>query len=56
MRSATSGLGLQPKLLRVLQERSFERLGSNVKIEYNIRWFAQRIGIFDHGSTGEVPR
>jgi Nif-specific regulatory protein len=31
------GLGLQPKLLRVLQERSFERLGSNVKIDVNIR-------------------
>src|ERR1700679_3297337 len=30
-------LGLQPKLLRVLQERSFERLGSNVKIDVNIR-------------------
>ena len=30
-------LGLQPKLLRVLQERSFERLGSNSKINVNIR-------------------
>jgi len=30
-------LGLQPKLLRILQERSFERLGSNTKIEVNIR-------------------
>ena len=30
-------LGLQPKLLRVLQERSFERLGSNAKINVNIR-------------------
>jgi DNA-binding NtrC family response regulator len=30
-------LGLQPKLLRVLQERSFERLGSNAKIDVNIR-------------------
>ena len=30
-------LGLQPKLLRVLQERSFERLGSNTKTEVNIR-------------------
>jgi DNA-binding NtrC family response regulator len=30
-------LGLQPKLLRVLQERSFERLGSNTKIDVNIR-------------------
>ena len=30
-------LGLQPKLLRVLQERSFERLGSNVKIDVDIR-------------------
>jgi DNA-binding NtrC family response regulator len=30
-------LGLQPKLLRILQERSFERLGSNTKIQVNIR-------------------
>jgi DNA-binding NtrC family response regulator len=31
------GLGLQPKLLRVLQERTFERLGSNTRINVNIR-------------------
>src|ERR1700730_9863619 len=31
------GLGLQPKLLRALQERSFERLGSNTTITVNIR-------------------
>ena len=31
------GLGLQPKLLRVLQERSFERLGSSAPISLNIR-------------------
>src|ERR1700729_4467750 len=30
-------LGLQPKLLRVLQERSFERLGSNTTVNVNIR-------------------
>ncbi|HKS67222.1 MAG TPA: sigma-54 dependent transcriptional regulator [Candidatus Acidoferrales bacterium] len=30
-------LGLQPKLLRVLQERTFERLGSNNTISSNIR-------------------
>jgi DNA-binding NtrC family response regulator len=30
-------LGLQSKLLRVLQERSFERLGSNTTIEANVR-------------------
>lgn len=30
-------LGLQPKLLRVLQERSFERLGSNNTLNVNIR-------------------
>jgi DNA-binding NtrC family response regulator len=30
-------LGLQPKLLRVLQERRFERLGSNAPINLNIR-------------------
>ena len=31
------GLGLQPKLLRVLQERNFERLGSNTSVNVNIR-------------------
>jgi DNA-binding NtrC family response regulator len=30
-------IGLQPKLLRVLQERSFERLGGNAKINIDIR-------------------
>jgi DNA-binding NtrC family response regulator len=30
-------LGLQPKLLRVLQERSFERLGSNASVSVNVR-------------------
>jgi len=30
-------LGLQPKLLRVLQERNFERLGSNNTVNVNIR-------------------
>ena len=32
-------LGLQPKLLRVLQERKFERLGSNTTTSVNIRLF-----------------
>jgi len=31
------GLGLQPKLLRVLQERTFERLGSSTPISVNVR-------------------
>ncbi|MGD0906286.1 MAG: sigma-54 dependent transcriptional regulator [Candidatus Acidiferrales bacterium] len=31
------GIGLQPKLLRVLQERSFERLGGNSTVNVNIR-------------------
>ena len=31
------GIGLQPKLLRVLQERSFERLGGNSTVSVNIR-------------------
>jgi two-component system response regulator AtoC len=31
------GLGLQPKLLRVLQEKTFERLGSNKTINVDIR-------------------
>lgn len=30
-------VGLQPKLLRVLQERSFERLGGNTKITTDVR-------------------
>ena len=30
-------LGLQPKLLHVLQERTFERLGSNTTVSVNIR-------------------
>ena len=30
-------LGLQPKLLRVLQERSLERLGSNATVDINVR-------------------
>ncbi len=34
------GLGLQPKLLRVLQERSFERLGGNSTISVNVRLIA----------------
>ncbi len=34
------GLGLQPKLLRVLQERSFERLGGNTTVNVNIRLIA----------------
>jgi two-component system response regulator AtoC len=31
------GLGLQPKFLRVLQERTFERLGGNASVAVNIR-------------------
>jgi DNA-binding NtrC family response regulator len=31
------GLGLQPKLLRVLQERTFTRLGSNAAVNVDIR-------------------
>ena len=31
------GAGLQPKLLRVLQERNFERLGSNATVSVNVR-------------------
>jgi len=31
------GLGLQPKLLRILQERTFSRLGSNTLLTSNVR-------------------
>ena len=31
------GIGLQPKLLRVLQERTFERLGGNTPVAVNLR-------------------
>jgi DNA-binding NtrC family response regulator len=31
------GIGLQPKLLRVLQEKTFERLGSNKTIQADVR-------------------
>jgi two-component system NtrC family response regulator len=31
------GIGLQPKLLRVIQERSFERLGNNKTVSIDIR-------------------
>ena len=34
------GIGLQPKLLRVLQEKNFERLGSNKTINGDIRLIA----------------
>jgi DNA-binding NtrC family response regulator len=34
------GLGLQPKLLRVLQERNFERLGGNTTVNVNVRLIA----------------
>lgn len=34
---ADLGFGLQPKLLRVLQEKTFERLGSNTSITVNVR-------------------
>ena len=37
MKLATSGFSLQPKLLRVLQERKFERLGGNTTVDVNIR-------------------
>jgi DNA-binding NtrC family response regulator len=43
------GIGLQPKLLRVLQERSFERLGSNSTVNVNIRLISAT-----HHNLGEM--
>jgi DNA-binding NtrC family response regulator len=34
------GISLQPKLLRVLQERNFERLGGNTTVNVNVRLIA----------------
>ncbi len=45
------GLGLQPKFLRVLQERSFERLGSNNSINVNIRLICAT-----HRNLGEMVK
>src|SRR5271156_2524586 len=49
-------LGLQPKLLRVLQERSFERLGSNAKIDVNIRVICATNRNLSDGSGRKVSR
>ena len=40
MRSATFRLDLQPKLLRALQEKSFERLGGTKTIPIDVRLVA----------------
>ena len=51
------GLGLQPKLLRVLQERSFERLGSNATINVNIRLIcATNRNLAEMVQQGKFPR
>ena len=48
------GLGLQPKILRVIQERNFERLGSNKTISVDIRLIcATNRNLADMVSTGK---
>ena len=44
-------IGLQPKLLRILQERSFERLGSNRTIEVDVRLISAT-----HHDLGELVK
>src|SRR4029077_7088201 len=48
------GLGLQPKVLRVIQERNFERLGSNKTISVDIRLIcATNRNLAEIGQPGE---
>ncbi len=48
---------LQAKLLRVLQERTFERIGGNQTIEANVRWIAATnrdlLALIDEGTFRE---
>ena len=49
-------LNLQPKLLRVLQERELERLGESATVQVDIRVIATtNVSLRDHGRARPVP-
>ena len=53
----TMSMSLQMKLLRVLQEREFERVGDNQTIKVDVRVIAAtNADLASHGCRGRVPR